>query len=93
MTLLTNHMSIYRAIDQSHSREDYVEGVDIALNCLELSDNIAVSGSNEGIIRVWNMTTKRFTKRLDCSGNNQSEASITRHMTVLTNQKPVFHVK
>ena len=51
----------------STPREDYEEGVDIALNCLDLHDNIAVSGSNEGIIRVWNVTTKKFTKRLDCS--------------------------
>ena len=46
----------------STPRDDYVQGVDIALNCLDLCDNIAVSGSNEGVIRVWNVTTKKFTK-------------------------------
>ena len=42
-------------------REDYVQGVDIALNCLDLVDNIAVSGSNEGVIRIWDIKTKQFT--------------------------------
>ena len=37
----------------STPREDYVQGVDIALNCLDLLGSVAVSGSNEGVVRLW----------------------------------------
>ena len=37
----------------STPREDYVQGVDIALNCLDLLNSVAVSGSNEGVVRLW----------------------------------------
>jgi len=48
-------------------RDDIIVGVDIALNCLDLLDDIAVSGSNEGIIRVWDIKVSKYCKRLDCS--------------------------
>lgn len=48
-------------------RDDIIVGVDIALNCLDLLGEAAVSGSNEGIIRVWNIKTSKYCKRLDCS--------------------------
>jgi len=48
-------------------RDDIIVGVDIALNCLDLLDDLAVSGSNEGIIRVWNIKSEKYCKRLDCS--------------------------
>ena len=48
-------------------RDDIIVGVDIALNCLDLQGDVAVSGSNEGIIRVWNVKSKKYCKRLDCS--------------------------
>jgi len=48
-------------------RDDIIAGVDIALNCLDLLGDIAVSGSNEGIIRVWNIKTGKYCKRLECS--------------------------
>ena len=48
-------------------RDDIIVGVDIALNCLDLLDATAVSGSNEGIIRVWDIRTSKYCKRLDCS--------------------------
>jgi len=47
--------------------DDIVRGVDIALNALDMLGNIIVVGSNEGIIRVWELDTARFSKRLDCS--------------------------
>ena len=49
-------------------REDRVTGVDIALNCLALQADTAVSGSNEGVVRVWDVRgAGRYTARLDCS--------------------------
>ena len=48
-------------------RDDIIVGVDIALNCLDLLSHVAVSGSNEGIIRVWNIKSGKYCKRLDCS--------------------------
>jgi len=48
-------------------RDDIIVGVDIALNCLDLQGDVAVSGSNEGIIRVWNIKSKKYCKRLECS--------------------------
>ena len=39
-----------------------MQGVDIALNCLDLMDTVAVSGSNEGIIRVWNTVSRKLTR-------------------------------
>jgi len=48
-------------------RDDIIVGVDIALNCLDLLGDLAVSGSNEGIIRVWNIKSEKYCKRLDCS--------------------------
>ena len=44
----------------STPREDYVLGVDIALNCLDLLNSVAVSGSNEGVVRLWD-TQVRFS--------------------------------
>ena len=51
----------------STPRDDYVQGVDIALNCLDLLSGVAVSGSNEGVIRVWDVNTAKFSRRLDCT--------------------------
>ena len=51
----------------STPRDDYVQGVDIALNCLDLLSGVAVSGSNEGVVRVWDVETNKLTRRLDCS--------------------------
>jgi len=48
-------------------RSDIVEGVDIALNCLDLLGDIAISGSNEGVIRVWQVSTAKYTQRLEIS--------------------------
>jgi len=48
-------------------RSDIIDGVDIALNCLDLFKNIAVSGSNEGVIRVWDIKSGQYCNRLDCS--------------------------
>ena len=51
----------------STPRDDYVQGVDIALNCLDLLSGVAVSGSNEGVIRVWDVNTNKLSSRLDCT--------------------------
>jgi len=55
-------------------RDDIIEGVDIALNCLDLLGDTAVSGSNEGVIRIWNITTCTYIKRLDCSDSGAVNA-------------------
>ena len=48
-------------------RSDIVQGVDIALNCLDLLGDMAVSGSNEGVIRVWEVSTSKYQQRLEIS--------------------------
>ena len=47
--------------------DDIVRGVDIALNALDMRGNVIVVGSNEGIIRVWELNSARFSRRLECS--------------------------
>jgi len=49
--------------------DEIFEGVDIALNCLDIHDNIIVSGSNEGIIRVWEVEDSCYANKLDCIEN------------------------
>ena len=51
----------------STPREDYVQGVDIALNCLDLLHNVAVSGSNEGVVRLWDTEVRNCLLTTDCS--------------------------
>ena len=51
----------------STPREDYVPGVDIALNCLDLLNSVAVSGSNEGVVRLWDTQSATMKQRLDWS--------------------------
>ena len=41
--------------------------MDIALNCLDLLDSVAVSGSNEGVVRLWDTGSGKMRQRLDWS--------------------------
>ena len=63
-------------------RDDIIVGVDIALNCLDLLGDVAVSGSNEGIIRVWDIKSGKYCKRLDCSEYGAVDA-LKLHMSFL----------
>ena len=56
----------------STPREDYVLGVDIALNCLDLLNSVAVSGSNEGVVRLWDIQVRSSIISSHCNITFQS---------------------